>query len=266
MRSALNLWTSSAARRLLAKTRVRRSRADEVGHELRGVGQGTCPLTELLVDQLRVPERDRPLGLRRAVVTDDGEVEPGQRGRELAGVADRRRGEQELRLGAVDAGEPAQPPQDVADVRAEDAPVDVRLVDDDEAEVREDVAPAVVVRQDADVEHVGVREDEVRPLADLPAALALRVAVVDRRPDALDLELVERPHLVLRERLRRVEVERAELGLLGERGEDGKVEGEALPARGPGRDDEVLSAAGGLPSLGLVRVERVDPASLEPLA
>jgi hypothetical protein len=31
-------------------------------------------------------------------------------------------------------------------VRAEDAAVDVRLIDDDVAEVREDVPPAVVVR------------------------------------------------------------------------------------------------------------------------
>ena len=49
-------------------------------------------------------------------------------------------------------------------MRAEDAAVDVRLVDDDEAQVRENVSPAVVVREHADVEHVRVREDDVRPL------------------------------------------------------------------------------------------------------
>jgi hypothetical protein len=57
-------------------------------------------------------------------------------------------------------------------VRAEDAAVDVRLVDDDVAQVVQHVRPTVVVRQHADVEHVGVREDDVRPAADLPAALA----------------------------------------------------------------------------------------------
>ena len=75
----------------------------------------------------------------------------------------------------------AQPPEHVADVRAEDAAVDVRLVDDDVAEVLEHVAPAVVVREDADMEHVGVGQDQVRPLADLPAPVELGVAVVDRR-------------------------------------------------------------------------------------
>ena len=44
-------------------------------------------------------------------------------------------------------------------MRSEDAAVHVRLVDDDVAEVREHVAPAVVVREDADVEHVRVRQD-----------------------------------------------------------------------------------------------------------
>ena len=72
--------------------------------------------------------------------------------------------------------------------------------------------------------------------------------------------------LVLRERLRRVEVERAQLGLLGERGEDREVEGEALPARGPGRDRDVLTALRRLPGRRLVRVQLVDPARLEPLA
>ena len=104
--------------------------------------------------------------------------------RELAGVRDRGRGEQELRLGAVDPREPPQPAQDVRDVRAEDAAVDVRLVDDDEAEVVEEVAPQVVSRQDADVEHVRVREHEVRPAADLAPPLGRRVPVVDRRADA----------------------------------------------------------------------------------
>ena len=100
---------------------------------------------------------------------------PSSDSRELAGVRDRRRGEQELRLRAVDAGEPPQAPQHVADVRAEDAAVDVRLVDDDVAEVREHVAPAVVVRQDADVEHVRVREDRRSPTCG--SASAARVSV-----------------------------------------------------------------------------------------
>ena len=143
-------------------------------------------------------------------------------------------------------------------MRAEDAAVDVRLVDDDVAEVREDVCPAVVVREDADVEHVRVGQDRVRPLADLPTPLVLGVAVVDRRLDARDAQLGEGARLVLGERLRRVEVERAQLRLRRQRVEDGEVERERLAARGPGRDDDVLPAARGRERLRLVGEERLD--------
>ena len=161
---------------------------DELGHQPRGLAEGAGAKPELHVDQRRVPERDRPLGARRGVVAEHGHVDAQQRARQLAGVRDRRRGEEELRVGSVDPRDPAEAAEDVADVRAEDAAVDVRLVDDDVGQVREHVSPAVVVRQDADVEHVGVGEDEVRPLADLPAALGLGVAVVDRRAEARDLQ------------------------------------------------------------------------------
>ena len=126
---------SSADLRLFAKQIVRRPRADETGQQPRRLAERARPQSELGVEQRRVPERDRPLGSGRGVVLDDRRVFSCERMRELAGVRDRRRREQELRLGAVDPREPAQPPQDVRDVRAEDAAVDMRLVDDDEAEV-----------------------------------------------------------------------------------------------------------------------------------
>ncbi len=143
-------------------------------------------------------------------------------------------------------------------MRAEDAAVHVRLVDDDVAEVVEDVAPAVVVREHAHVEHVGVREDEVRPLADLPAPLGRRVAVVDRLAQALDPQLAERSSLILCERLRRVEVQRAGLRRPRDRVEHGKVESEGLSGRRSRRDDDVLAAARSLPCLGLVDEEAGD--------
>ena len=97
---------------------------------------------------------------------------PGQPLGQLDGVGDRRAGEQEARLGAVGGGDAPQPPQHVGDVRAEHAAVDVGLVDDDDREVGEEVAPRPVVGQDPDVEHVGVGEDEVRAPADRRALLA----------------------------------------------------------------------------------------------
>ena len=251
--------------RLAALREAERPQAalDELRHQPRRLAERARADAELLVEQRRVPERDRPLGPRRGIVLDDGEVDPDERTAELRRVRDRRRGEQELRIGPVDARHPAQPAQHVADVRAEDAAVDVRLVDDHVGEVREHVAPAVVVGEDADVEHVRVREHEVRPLADLPAALRLGVAVVDRRLDARHLQLLERAQLVLGERLRRVEVDRAFLRLRGEGVEHGQVERERLPARGARDDRDVLAARGRRPGLRLVLVELLDAARLE---
>jgi hypothetical protein len=116
------------------------------------------------------------------------------------------------------------------------------------------------------VEHVRVGEDQVRPLADLPAALLLRVAVVDRGADARHLELRERAELVLRERLRRIEVERPLLRVGRESVEHGQVERERLAGCGPRRDDHVVAVARRSPRLGLVAIERLDPARGERLA
>ena len=209
-RSAAKRWISSAALRLFAKQIVRSPRPTSVGQQPRRLAERARAHAELLVERA-AGSRARSSARRAARASSPITVAstPEQRVRELAGVRDRRGGEQELRLGAVDPREPPQPAQHVADVRAEDAAVDVRLVDDDVAEVLEHVAPAVVVRQHADVEHVRVREDHVRPLADLPAPLGGRVAVVDRGPQLRHAVAGERPGLVLRERLRRVEVERA---------------------------------------------------------
>ena len=171
--------------RLAALREADRAQAarDEARHEQRRLRERARPHAELRVEQGRIPEHDVALGAGRRVGVDHRGRPPGQRQRQLAGVRDRRRREQELRLGAVRQGQALQPPEHVADVRTEDAAIDVRLVDDDVAQVVEHVAPAIVVRQDADVEHVGVRQDHVRGLADLRPPLGLGVAVVDRRAD-----------------------------------------------------------------------------------
>jgi hypothetical protein len=65
------------------------------------------------------------------------------------------------KLGAVRPREPPQAAQHVRHVRAEDAAVDVRLVDHHPGQVGQHVAPVAVVGQHADVEHVRVGEDQV---------------------------------------------------------------------------------------------------------
>ena len=55
-----------------------------------------------------------------------------------------------------------QPPEDVREMAAEHAAIGVQLVDDDEAQVLEQLRPARMVRQDSRVQHVGIAEHDVR--------------------------------------------------------------------------------------------------------
>ena len=59
---------------------------------------------------------------------------------------------------AVVGADPAQAPQDVGHVAAEDPAQHVQLVDDDVAQAAQERSPPLVVGEDADVQHVGVGE------------------------------------------------------------------------------------------------------------
>ena len=234
---------------------------DEPGHQERCLRERARTDAELRVEERRIPEHDLALCVSRCVRLDDRRCLAGQCERELTWIRDRGGGQQELGLGAVDAGEPPQPPQHVADVGAEDAAVDVCLVDDDVAQVVQHVAPPIVVGEDADVQHVRVRQDHVRAAPDLPPPLGLRVAVVDRGTKSRQAEPREAARLILGQRLRRVEVQGACGRLARDRVEHREVESERLPGRRTGRDDDVLAACGRLPRLGLMGVEAADPCS-----
>jgi hypothetical protein len=134
----------------------------------------------------------------------------------------------------------------------------VGFVDDDDPQVVEDVAPAVVVGKHADVEHVGVRQDRVGGPTHVGTLLDRRVPVVDRGPQPSEAEPREPSRLVLRERLRRVEEEGPGRPLAGDRVEDRERERERLPGGRPGRDDDAFAARDDLPRLRLVDVEPVD--------
>ena len=79
---------------------------------------------------------------------------------------------------AVVLAQPPQPAQHVRDVAAEDAAQRVQLVDDDVAQPHEERRPAVVRREDAHVQHLGVGEHDVGVRADPRAVVGGRVAVV----------------------------------------------------------------------------------------
>ena len=99
-----------------------------------------------------------------------------------------------------------------------------RLIDDDPAEVGEEVAPLRMVGQQADVQHVGVCEHEVGAAADRRALLARGVAVIDRLAQIRRPQLVQLSRLVLGQCLGRIQVERPRAGVARQHVEDRQVE------------------------------------------
>ncbi len=235
----------------------------QLGEQVGGLRERAAPGGELLVGDRRVPHRDRASAARRAVVVDHGEVvEAGEPLGQLARVGDRGAGEHEAGARPVGVRDAPEPAQHVADVGAEHAAVDVRLVDHHQREVGEEVAPRAVVGEDPQVQHVRVGEDDVGAAADLQALLPRRVAVVDRVAQAVDPEGVQRARLVLRERLGRVQVQRARLGVAAQHVERRELEAQRLPGRGAGGHDR-RAGPRGVQRLGLVRVQPLDPAALQ---
>jgi hypothetical protein len=161
-------------------------------------------------------------------------------------------------------GDPLQPSQDVVDVRAEDAAVDVQLVQHDPAQVAQERLPILMVREDAGVQHVGVGDQRLRRVgADLLAAGARRVAVVDLEARRVERaqpagEPAQAAELILRQRLGRVEEECFRARILEDALERAGGEQQGLAGSGRRDRDDVLAGAGQVDALGLVAVEPLD--------
>ncbi len=185
-------------------------RLDVVFDQLRGHlpdrRQGGLADAELPVDDGRIVE-DEGLGRRRRPALVDERDGPLQEPlRVLPGIGDRGRAADEDRVAAVEAADPDQTPEHIRQVGAEDAPVDVELVDDHVLEVREELLPLRVVGKDPGVEHVGVRDDDVALPADRLAGVVGGVPVVGVGLDVglhLADQAVDLVHLVLGEGLGR---------------------------------------------------------------
>ena len=100
---------SSMPRRLRMKQIVRTPRVTSSTSRSAASDTGDRRVSGPLLDHRRVPHRDLATGTRRPVVVEELEGQPGEPLGELARVGDRRRGQDEARLGTVDARNPAQP-------------------------------------------------------------------------------------------------------------------------------------------------------------
>ena len=167
---------------------------------------------------------------------------------------------------SVEFADTPQAAQHVRDVAAEHSAVRVQLIEHDVLQVLEQLHPLGVVGQDPGVEHVGVGYDHVSGAADRGSHRGRRVAVVgvgrqvDVHVSRLALQLGE---LVLRQGLRREDVQGTRGRILRDRVEDRQVVAEGLAGRGRRDDHGVATGARRFERRGLVRIELGDPAAAQ---
>ena len=261
--------------------------------QVAGLQSAAASNAQRWIDQGRIVEHDLLRTLRRAVVfrADHRHRRFHHALGDRIGIGDGCRRQEELRLAPVKAADAAQSAQDVSDVRPEDATIDVHLVDHDCGQIHEKLGPPRVLREDAGMQHVGIREHDARAVANLGALAGGRIAVVGRGrkesgrmgewvstrswrfphsptlPFSLSpllpcsqplLPRVQLRQLILRQRLRRVEIERSS-GRIGQQAvEDRQVVAERLAAGRRRNDGDMLAAQARGDRLGLMRIELAD--------
>ena len=234
---------------------------DEVRGQLSGHGQGGLPDTELAVHDRRVAENERFGGRRGAALCDHRDRPFEQVLRMLAGVGHGRGTADENRVLTVEAADSHQPADDVRQVRPENAPVDMQLVDDDVLQVAEELQPFGVVGENPRMEHIGVGHHDMALPADGPAGVVRRVAVIGVGPDVtaqfMD-QAMHFVHLVLGEGLGGKQVEGAALRRFENPLKHGQVVAQRLAA-GRGRHQQhMLPVPSFLDRFGLMAVELSD--------
>ncbi len=220
-----------------------------------------APDAQLLVNGGRVVQDDVLLALRCAVVIHQHDRRLDQPFGKLLRVGNRCAGADEHRVAAMEPAHAPQPPQHVRHVATEHAPVRVQLVQHDELQVAKEVRPARVVRQDAHVKHVGVGDDDAALAPDLRTLAGGCVAVIDIERDLHPgveraYQLAKRRRLILRERLRREEVQRRRARVVQYVLDGGQVIGQRLAGRCAGHQHDVLPGKHRLDGLRLMHVQR----------
>jgi hypothetical protein len=104
---------------------------------------------------------------RGTVVVDKANGSSGHRLGQFPGVADGGRAADEPGPAAVEPADSIDPPDQIGQVAAVDAPVGVEFVDDDVAQVLQELDPLGMVGKDAGVHHIGIADNYLPGLAAL---------------------------------------------------------------------------------------------------
>ena len=155
--------------------------------------------------------------------------------------------------------QPSESPENHGDMGSEDSPQGVDLIHHHVREAMEEVRPAIVEREDGDVQHVGVGEDHVGSATNTGPLVVRRVSVIDRCSDFRQVESIQRSRLVLCKGLGRVDEQRGPLGVLKRGFDDRDLEAKRLAGGRACGQHDMVAGTNQFDGLHLMAVEPVDP-------
>ena len=211
--------------------RLQFSREQLLRHARRLI-QVASPDAEIAVHHRRIVENEKLLRRRRAVLFHHFHAALDQLLRQLARIRNRRRAANKLRPRPVKFRDAPKPAQHIRQVAPENSAVRVQLIQHDVFQVLEYARPLRVVWQDSRVQHVRVGQNYVPALADRPARVRRRVAVIGKHAKAVvqpHCQVVQFGQLVLCQRLGGEEVERARVRVLEDCVQHRQVVAQRLP-------------------------------------
>ena len=187
-------------------------------------------------------------------------------GSQLLRIGNCGRGADELGLRPVEPRDPLQPPQDVCQVAAKHPTIVVELIDYYVLQVLKQALPLGMVRQHARVKHVRVGDHQVPTRADRLSGILRCIAIVSEGANLVgqaDAPAVQLDQLILRERLRGKEVQRAGFRIFHQLVQDWQVVAERFARSSRCDYHDVLAFARQFRRLCLMHIKLMDPALLQ---
>lgn len=142
--------------------------------------QRAAPNPQRALYERRIVDEKMFFAFWRAVIVNERHRRFDQSLGEFGGIGDGRRGENELRRGAIERGNAFQATHHIRDVRTEHTAIRVHLVHHDESQMPEKFRPQGVMRQNAGVQHIGIGDDDARSPPNRRARVLGRIAIVRR--------------------------------------------------------------------------------------
>jgi len=135
-----------------------------------------------------VIQHNRAVRLQSSAVIHENDRVTQERARQLTGIGHCRRRTDETGITAIEPAQTSQSPDHARYLTAKDAPVGVHLIHHNIGKIPDQLAPARMIGENARVEHIGVGDEDARPVPGCRPRGRPRVSVVCRHQTAVQPE------------------------------------------------------------------------------